>query len=402
MRNCFTLSRIWGVALMLFVSTSLFGQGFIDLTSNSEVTPWLPDGALRQTFRNVGTPPINVTVAVEGSTNRFINNTPRNDPRGLWLSVNLGSRLQTVSVTFTFSDPVTNLSFGILGIDRDLNFSNYQDRVAIEAYDDAGRGLTPTIRFNPRFAFLTDGLQPHIKVMSGFNVDALDSTLTTVNYRTGGVKRLTLTYGSGSDIRSGAITAQSIFLTNLGWSNIVPVELIYFRGKAENNRVRLQWATATEINSSHFDIERSTDLREFGRIGQTPSAGDSRQRIEYSFLDEAPLPGVNYYRLRQVDRDGTTAFSKIIAISTQSETSRFVIYPNPSDGQTVRLQFDNLELDELKLVNILGQEIAFDMEASSGNSLTIKPHRPLDTGLYFVTYASQNRARVTQKLWVSK
>jgi hypothetical protein len=363
---------------------------------------WNPAGALVQSYNTVGTPAINVIANVEGNTNRFINSTPRTDSRGLWLSIDLPSRLQEVSVTFTFSEPVTDLRFGIRGIDRDLSFSNYQDRVAIAGYDASGGGLTPNITYNTSVAYLGQGDAPFIKTVAGFTPDPFDSTLTTVSYRGSGVKRLVLTYGSGRDVRLGPITSQSIFLTDLAWSNIVPVQLIYFRGKAENNRAKLQWATATEINSAYFGVERSADLKEFAPVGQVASAGDSRERLEYSFLDDGPLPGVNYYRLKQVDKDGSFEYSKVIAVSTQSEAAQFVIYPNPSDGQSVRLQFDNLELDGLRLVNLLGQEISFDIEASSTNNLVIRPKQPLETGVYFVTYTSLGRSRVTQKLFVHR
>lgn len=402
MCNCLRFMRGLLVLLAVLCTQLSFGQGFVDLTSESETTKWLPDGSLSHTFSNLGTPPVTVTANIQGSTNRFNNNTPRSDSRGLWLSINLGSRTQVVTVSFTFSDPVTNLSFALLGIDRELSFSNYQDRVAIEAYDDKNAGILPTITYNPNTAYLSNGTAPHIKVLSGFNTDALDTTRATVNFRNSGVKRFTLTYGSGSDARNGALSTQSIFLSSLSWSNIVPVQLMYFRGKAEAERVRLSWATALEINSSHFNVERSTDLKEFATIGKLTSAGDSRQLINYSFLDEAPLPGVNYYRLKQVDKDGTSDYSKIIAISPQAEATQFVIYPNPSDGSSVRLQFDNLELDRLRLITMLGQEIPFDIQATSNNSLTIRPHKILENGLYFMTYQTPDRGRVSQKLWVTR
>lgn len=402
MCNCLRFMRGLLVLLAVLCTQLSFGQGFVDLTSESETTKWLPDGSLSHTFTNLGTPAVTVTANIQGSTNRFNNNTPRTDSRGLWLSMNLGSRTQVVTISFTFSDPVTNLSFALLGIDRELSFSNYQDRVAIEAYDDKNAGILPTITYNPNTAFLSNGTAPHIKVLSGFNTDPLDTTRATVNFRNSGVKRFTLTYGSGSDARNGSLSTQSIFLSSLSWSNIVPVQLMYFRGKAEAERVRLSWATALEINSSHFNVERSTDLKEFATIGKLTSAGDSRQVINYSFLDEAPLPGVNYYRLKQVDKDGTSDYSKIIAVSPQTEATQFVIYPNPSDGSSVRLQFDNLELDRLRLITMLGQEIPFEIQATSNNSLTIRPHKILENGLYFMTYQTPDRGRVSQKLWVTR
>ena len=104
-----------------------------------------------------------------------------------------------------------------------------------------------------------------------------------------------------------------------------------------------------------------------------------------------------------MDKDRASEYSKIIAVSPQTAASRFVIYPNPSDGQTIKLQFDNLELDGLRLSTLLGQEIPFAIQANNTNSLTIKPLRELQTGLYFITYAdAMGRGRMTQKLWVNK
>ncbi|MEZ4900396.1 MAG: hypothetical protein R2822_00765 [Spirosomataceae bacterium] len=122
MRNYYQCMRKFLSILSIFFSTLSFGQGFIDLSSNAAVLRWIPDGALGQTINNIGTPPITVTASIGGTTSRLNNNTPRVDDRGLWLSMNLGSRNQAVTINFTFSDPVTNLSFGVLGIDRDLSF----------------------------------------------------------------------------------------------------------------------------------------------------------------------------------------------------------------------------------------------------------------------------------------
>ncbi|MEZ4900397.1 MAG: T9SS type A sorting domain-containing protein [Spirosomataceae bacterium] len=249
---------------------------------------------------------------------------------------------------------------------------------------------------------MTNGSNPNIKVLSGFTTDPLENNLSTVTFRNSGIKRLTITYGSGSDVRNGTLTTQGIYLSGLTWSNIVPVQLIYFRGKSEGNRVRLNWATATEINSEYFYVERSTDLKQFDAIGKITSAGDSRKRIEYSFLDESPLPGVNYYRLKQVDRDGTSEFSKIIAVSPQNAGARLVVYPNPSDGTNIKVQFDDLELEALRLVNILGQEIPFEIEANTTNGLTIMPKGLLENGIYFITYLSPEKGRVTQKLLINR
>ena len=403
MRHIF--SRVF-LALLSFLTVSVsmtFAQGSLDFTDAS-ATPWQPAGNISQTFNNIGNslPPVTVKVTIGGNTNRFINSTPRNDARGLWLNTNFASSNDKVTIQFDFSDPVMNLNFGIRGIDRDVRISNYQDRVLIEGYDNNNAGVTPGISYNLRQVYQTDGASSFIKILSGYNEDFFDSTLSIISYGGGGIKKLILTYDSGREILRREITPQSIFLTNLTWSNIVPVQLIYFKGKVDNNSTQLNWATATEINSDFFSVQRSIDLKEFVDLGKIKSAGESKQKLEYSFLDEAPLPGTNYYRLKQTDKDGASEFSKIIAVNVQNGGSKFAIYPNPSDGNSINLQFDNIELDGLRLVDMLGRDVAFKVEALSGSNLKLVPTRELTTGLYFVTYSANGQSRTTQKLYVNK
>jgi Secretion system C-terminal sorting domain len=404
MNNSLRLCRILVGFLLIILLSPAFGQGYVDLTSGTS-TPW-PDGALQRVFPNVGTsfPPVTVTATISERTSALINATPRNDPRGLWLNADFASRTNLIKITFTFSEPVTNLSFGIRGLDRELTFSNYQDRVAIEGYDDKGVGVTPSLKYDPFKVYETDGISPNIKVLQGYGADDFDSTLSTVSFKGAGIKQITLTYDCGRDVRLGEITAQGIYLTGLSWANIVPVQLMYLKGKADNNRTQLNWATATELNSDYFSVQRSVDLKEFAELGQVKAAGNSKLKLEYGFLDEAPLPGINYYRLKQIDKDGSAEYSKIVAVNVKGDGTQFAIYPNPSDGQTIQLQFSDLELDGLSLVDMVGREVPFKISSSSSSSVTLSPLRELCSGIYFVTYndTTLGKARVTKKLIVSK
>ncbi|MFN0035637.1 MAG: T9SS type A sorting domain-containing protein [Saprospiraceae bacterium] len=115
----------------------------------------------------------------------------------------------------------------------------------------------------------------------------------------------------------------------------LPIELISFREKVENNFVHLFWATATERNNSHFSIERSTNGRNFSEIGQVKGAGDSFEPREYSYTDERPLQGKNYYRLRQVDFDGKYSYSRVVT-ATFGKASHITLAPMPA-SENVRI-----------------------------------------------------------------
>lgn len=112
--------------------------------------------------------------------------------------------------------------------------------------------------------------------------------------------------------------------------NILPVELMSFTAEALQKEVLLRWTTQTERASSHFVVERSADGAFFTPIGSMPAAGHSLQRIEYRFTDEDPYSGTSYYRLRQVDLDGTVTYSDITPVTFRGRLANLVLYPNPA------------------------------------------------------------------------
>lgn len=147
------------------------------------------------------------------------------------------------------------------------------------------------------------------------------------------------------------ITGQSFFLdwtlTN-GCSldcNILPVELMSFTAEALQKEVLLRWTTQTERASSHFIVERSADGAYFAPLGSMPAAGSSLQRIDYRFTDHDPHSGTSYYRLRQVDLDGTVSYSDIIPVTFRGRLATLVLFPNPAQETLFAETPQNLEGD---------------------------------------------------------
>ena len=109
----------------------------------------------------------------------------------------------------------------------------------------------------------------------------------------------------------------------------LPVELARFTASARAATVGLSWKTASERNSACFVVERSATATDaFAALGKVAAAGSSTQPLSYSFTDAHPLP-LGYYRLRQVDADGATTFSPVVAVQA---TPVLVLqaYPNPA------------------------------------------------------------------------
>ena len=127
----------------------------------------------------------------------------------------------------------------------------------------------------------------------------------------------------GNDFDFSSVPDQDFFTNFL----LLPVQLTRFTAQQEQNRILLNWQTALEINNDHFIIESSKNGIEFQAIGKVEGAGTSYQLREYSFLDESPFLGINYYRLKQVDVDGKYAYSEFA--SAEHRQSKTELYPNP-------------------------------------------------------------------------
>jgi len=94
----------------------------------------------------------------------------------------------------------------------------------------------------------------------------------------------------------------------------LPVELINFEANKINGKVQLNWTTASENNNDQFIIEQSNDNLEYKEIGAVAGAGTSNTLNQYSFLHDQPFVGINYYRLKQLDLNGTFEYSNIISV----------------------------------------------------------------------------------------
>lgn len=118
---------------------------------------------------------------------------------------------------------------------------------------------------------------------------------------------------------------------------ILPVELLLLDGVPLIPGNLITWSTATETHSSHYVVERSTDMETFHPIGEVPAAGQSAVTTEYELLDDDAPSGVSYYRLRMVDLDGTEELSPSVSVY-RSTSGEMQVFPNPVDGSVLHWQ----------------------------------------------------------------
>ena len=137
-------------------------------------------------------------------------------------------------------------------------------------------------------------------------------------------------------------------------SGPVPVSLLSFRGNKINRGVLLEWKTAWEKHNAYFMVERSANGTDFLPVASMAGAGNSNTTSTYSYVDNNPEAGFNYYRLRQVDQDGKSAYSSVILIRFESGNEELLVYPNPVHDKLI-LEFGN-GLQGKMLLKIIDQK----------------------------------------------
>lgn len=177
----------------------------------------------------------------------------------------------------------------------------------------------------------------------------------------------------------------------------LPVELLYFTGHVNGRNSELFWTTTTELSSSHFIVERSIDGMLWNSIGEIEAAGNSQEPIDYSFTDFKPNSGVNYYRLKQVDIDGSMKISNSIAIEFIQNLVELL--PNPANT-FVLLKGENISKMKAAILTSSGK-LCDVPTRNIGDHQLVMDIVQLPNGVYFVRVENDNEVQV-KKLIIQK
>jgi len=162
-------------------------------------------------------------------------------------------------------------------------------------------------------------------------------------------------------------------------NSVLPLELISFTGTATDNANKIQWTTANEINSSYFELLRSSSTTNFNSIVRINNLGNIGTRETYNYLDKMPIPGRNFYRLKIVDADGSISYSSIISITTGKGNQQLAVYPNPVTNGVLNLQLPNTAV--LEIFNSMGVLVHSNSLKAGMHQLAISH---LAKGIYFI------------------
>ncbi|HNW70909.1 MAG TPA: T9SS type A sorting domain-containing protein [Bacteroidales bacterium] len=192
---------------------------------------------------------------------------------------------------------------------------------------------------------------------------------------------------------------------NITCASPLPVELLTFDAKCDNDNVDLSWSTATETNNDYFTIERSADVADWEFVKSVPGAGNSNSTRFYSAIDKDPLSGTSYYRLKQTDFDGhSETFSPIAVICDDAGSDPQVNYsPNPFTSE-LWVDFQNLVFEK---ASVSVYDVQGNLVYQKNISYTDFPDKKLDmnlsnlaAGIYMVSFITEefnNTHRIVKK-----
>jgi hypothetical protein len=178
-----------------------------------------------------------------------------------------------------------------------------------------------------------------------------------------------------------------------GQGGPLPVELTSFSASCEEDIVTLSWSTASEQNSSHFDVEKSNDGSAWRVIGSISAAGNSTQDINYSFVDSEKSNDQNYYRLNQVDIDGKNKLYDPIFVDCEGNASQLITYPNPSkDGFNIVISDSKLVGESILIIRDAMGKVVLRKSISieEGTNLFPIAANEIENGVYFITIENAN------------
>ena len=406
---------------ILLLETIAHSQSYT-LDWGSSFTPAWTAGATTGTATNIGGSSVNCTVnmAISGS-GAFVAPYPRvNNNNGtaadfevqssgdaIEIDQDLGNRTSFSVTTITFSSAVQNVQFGISDIDISNGGSPYDfiDQVTISAVGPGG-AVTPVLtKFNPSSAVfnISGNTATGNTGAGGGGADSKDQGSPSqdgtmfVDFGANAVTSIIIQYGVQdiAAVRNNP-RLQAIGIGNFSFLPVsgLPVSFTAFGAKVQNRQVLLNWQTAAASNSGNIWVERSQDGVQWQMINGIEPVLITSQ-TNYKVTDKDPLPGLSYYRLKELTNSGEIYYSRIVRINlTTEEGIRLKTYPNPFREQfNIELNWPANEIITIRLFNEKGQLIKSQMLPAQ-KGLQVIPISQLNSagkGTYFLQIQGADR-----------
>lgn len=182
----------------------------------------------------------------------------------------------------------------------------------------------------------------------------------------------------------------------------LPVQISTFSAVQRTNGVALNWSTSQEQNSKEFVIQRSSDGLHFTTIGMVAASGNTSSVSHYGFVDEAPLTGSNFYRLKQVDLNNTSEYSRVLKVMVETPTFAYRIIQNPVQNELrLTLQTAHATSFKIQVKDATGRLLIIkNIKIAQGTSTYSLPVKGLTEGVYIISVAN-NQKVITKRFFKS-
>lgn len=234
--------------------------------------------------------------------------------------------------------------------------------------------------------------------------------VNNVSQQSGSGPQFTRTVSPGDQVKCEMTSSEPCVDEKVITSNTVtlestlPITLFNFTGKETGNGNALSWITSSEINSSHFEIEKGYNGQAFATITTIAAAGNSNANRFYNYLDVKPQKGDNLYRIKMIDKDGSFTYSKVVALNNKNEFSMTTLQNNPTQPNGLaRLIIMNGERGDafITVNNMAGQVLqSYKMSNPNGNIQINLEAKTLSTGTYIITYKNSNGKVLDTIKWI--
>jgi hypothetical protein len=165
-------------------------------------------------------------------------------------------------------------------------------------------------------------------------------------------------------------------------TGVLPVELLYFKVENRKEDVGLSWATASQLNTDHFTVERTIDFKTWSPVCTQKAAGTIHTTVSYTDADAFPVSGLSYYRLKTTDTDGKVHYSQAVDINREA-TGGVMIFPNPASEELNIVSVKEHALTDFTLFDLTGKAVEMTIKVTGTNKVAIDTGN-LSKGLYFL------------------
>ena len=176
---------------------------------------------------------------------------------------------------------------------------------------------------------------------------------------------------------------------------VLPVNWLSFTAqKTNDNKVLVTWSTGNEVNNDHFEVERSNTPTNFRGIGVIKSSASTTNIHTYNFTDVAPLNGVSYYRIKQIDKDGAVTYSSIQKVDMNALVKLWKLYPNPAKNNTGLLAAKGMNNVQVSITDMRGKMLMTKTVGEVAEGQYINLPLMLAKGMYMVKITSGEQVNV--------